>query len=599
MPTFAKGRVMDGKYNPGDIVLSNWTLTRLIGEGGFGRVYEAEREDYGHTYKAALKIITIPQNQSEVMSVLADGMDERSVEAYFNGFVEELVEEFTLMSKFKGNSNVVSYEDHAVVKHTGSIGWDIIIRMELLTSRPHHTHGRAMAAYDVMRLGIDICRALELCQKYNVVHRGIKPEIIFVSELGDDRLGDFGIARTVEKTTSGLSKKGTFAHMAPEVYRGGSYSQSVDQYSLGIVLYRLLNENRTPFLPMPPALITHGDRETALAKRIAGMSLPAPKNADGRLAGIVLKACAFAPGDRYHSPTQMREELEELLFGRKEAPAAFVPGGGSQPKEARGLHANGRFAWEDTANLPGSYVSDLVPRLRTGERAKDETERIAENDATMLTLDGLQAPIASALPKRQWRLRLPLAASGLVILAAALAAWLMAKDAPPQDPPGGTQIVYVMASLPPAALIPSPTAASTPAPTATPIPAPTAKPTPMPSPTPTPAPTAAPMPMTTTTSASIPTIDYSVSLSYSTLDAPPTDDNVNIHAYTSHAAQRVDVRCESAGRVWGTWNMATNDSRNWSIDASIYKAVTYLLTVTAYFDGDVSATDSIYITYPF
>ena len=50
---------MDEQYSLGDIVLGNWTLTRLIGERSFGRVFEAEREDFGHTYRSTIKIITI------------------------------------------------------------------------------------------------------------------------------------------------------------------------------------------------------------------------------------------------------------------------------------------------------------------------------------------------------------------------------------------------------------------------------------------------------------------------------------------------------------------------------------------------------------
>ena len=127
-------------YNPGDIVLGNWTLSELIGEGSFGSVFRAKRKDFGRTYESAIKIITIPKNQSELVSAKADGMDEDSVKAYFHTFVDELVDEISLMSKLKGNSNVVSYEDHTVIQRTDRIGWDIIIRMELLTPLLEYTH---------------------------------------------------------------------------------------------------------------------------------------------------------------------------------------------------------------------------------------------------------------------------------------------------------------------------------------------------------------------------------------------------------------------------------------------------------------------------
>ena len=317
---------MNGQYTPGEIVFGNWTLTRLIGEGSFGRVFEAEREDFGRVYKAAIKIITIPQSQSEIKSVMADGMDIDSVTAYYRGFVEELVDEFSIMSRLKGNSNVVSYEDHTVVQHKVGIGWDILIRMELLTPLIDYAQSTTLTRKDVTQLGIDMCKALEVCQKFNIVHRDIKPENIFVSEIGDFKLGDFGIARTVEKTTGGLSKKGTYTYMAPEIYRGDAYGSSVDVYSLGIVLYRLLNDNRTPFLPEYPAPISHSDREKALAKRISGAQLPRPKNADGRLAEIVMKACAYDPKERYSSPMQMRDELEAILYNRIEASLIYPQG---------------------------------------------------------------------------------------------------------------------------------------------------------------------------------------------------------------------------------------------------------------------------------
>ena len=317
---------MNGQYNIGDVVFNNWTLARHIGEGSYGHVFEAGREDFERTYKAAIKIVTIPKSPGEIQSVMADGMDDDGVTAYFRKLVEKLVDEFSLMAKLKGNSNIVSYEDHTVIKHTNSIGWDIIIRMELLTPLLTHIQSKTLSKKDVVKLGMDMCRALELCQKHNIVHRDIKPENIFISESGDFKLGDFGIARTVEKTSSGMTKIGTYTYMAPEISRGEAYGSSVDIYSLGIVLYRMLNENRTPFLPDYPTPITHEDKENALAKRISGAPMPFPKNADGRLAEIVLKACAYDTKGRYSSPMQMREELEAIIYKPEEGKYIYPQG---------------------------------------------------------------------------------------------------------------------------------------------------------------------------------------------------------------------------------------------------------------------------------
>ena len=143
---------------------------------------------------------------------------------------------------------------------------------------------------------LDICRALELCQKYNIIHHDIKPKSIFASANGDFKLGDFGIARTVERTMSGLSKKGSYGYMAPEVYRGVEYGFSVDTYSLGIMLYRMINRNRIPFMPPAPEPITYSDREKALIKRMSGQEIPKPYYSDSRLAEIVGKSIHFVGG---------------------------------------------------------------------------------------------------------------------------------------------------------------------------------------------------------------------------------------------------------------------------------------------------------------
>ena len=307
-------------------VWPEWKIIEKIGEGSFGKVYKACRTEQGTTFYSAIKVITIPSNQGELSSVRSESPNEQSVKEYFQGLVDECIQEVSTMEYFRGNSYVVSVEDYKVVEYLDDIGWDIFIRMEYLTSFMEYCAEKPLKEEDVIRLGINLCKALEYCQCQNIIHRDIKPENIFVSDNGDFKLGDFGIARTVEKTVSGLSKKGTYNYMAPEVYRGENYGFDVDIYSLGIVLYRLLNKNRTPFLPPAPEAITYHKREEALTRRVSGERLPKPAYAEGRLAEIVLKACAFEPKDRYSSPAQMRQELEAILYSQEDAELIYPDG---------------------------------------------------------------------------------------------------------------------------------------------------------------------------------------------------------------------------------------------------------------------------------
>ena len=307
-------------------VWNGWKIDQFLGEGSFGKVYRIVREEFGHTYEAALKILEIPQNQSEVESVKNEGMNDESITYYFQSIVEDFVNEFALMSKLKGNSNIVSYEDHQVIARTNEFGWTVYIRMELLTPLYKYLKDHTLTIREVIQLGIDMCQALEVCQKYNIIHRDIKPENIFVSDLGKFKLGDFGIARQLEKTSSGLSKKGTYTYMAPEVYKGFPYNSTVDIYSLGIVLYRFLNNNRTPFMPSAPNPIRYSDKENANILRLSGKEIPAPANAEGRLAEIILKACAYNPSDRYDSAADMKRALQSIAYSEMEARLIYPEG---------------------------------------------------------------------------------------------------------------------------------------------------------------------------------------------------------------------------------------------------------------------------------
>ena len=298
------------KYEP---IFGSWYLSRLLGKGSFGKVFEITREEFGETYKAALKVISVPQDDEDVKARLSGGTDTETISEYYKELLKEIANENRIMTQLKGNSNIVSYEDHQIIPHDDGIGYDILIRMELLTPLVDRMIERNLSKEETIKLGIDICRALELCHRKNIIHRDIKPQNILISDNGDFKLGDFGISRTMEKTTGGMSKKGTYKYMAPEVFRGEDYDSTADIYSLGIVLYMLLNGNRTPFLPQAPERITPNDEEEAKMRRFRGEPLPPPSEADSILSQIILKACMADPKSRYRTATQMRKDLESYL----------------------------------------------------------------------------------------------------------------------------------------------------------------------------------------------------------------------------------------------------------------------------------------------
>lgn len=293
-------------------VWPEWELIEKIGEGSFGKVYKAKRTERGRSFYSAIKIISIPASKGELDSVRSEMNNEQSTREYFRNLVEDCIQEIYTMEHFCGNSHVISFEDFKVVEYLDEIGWDISIRMEYLTSFMDYCTGKELTEKEVIKLGCDLAMALIYCRKLNIIHRDVKPENIFVSRFGDFKLGDFGIAREQAHTMSNMSKKGTYSYMAPEIYKGEKYDSSIDIYSLGIVLYKLMNQNRLPFLSLDKQLITYRDKETALARRMAGEKMPAPVNASAAFSHIILKACAYEPGKRYRKPEDMLRDLEKL-----------------------------------------------------------------------------------------------------------------------------------------------------------------------------------------------------------------------------------------------------------------------------------------------
>ncbi|MBQ8969701.1 MAG: serine/threonine protein kinase [Lachnospiraceae bacterium] len=293
-----------------------WSVERKIGKGAYGVVYEAKRTDHAVESKAAIKVITIPENESELASLRAEGLSEDDTKKYLEGIVNDFVKEIQLMESFKGVQNIVSVEDYKVVEKTGKseIGWTIYIRMELLTPFNDYLADKTLTEKEVIQLGIDICSALELCARQKVIHRDIKPENIFVNQFGSYKLGDFGIARKLENVTGGMSQKGTYNYMAPEVEKGGQYDLTVDLYSLGLVLYRLLNHNLLPFLSSENQLSPNGRME-AVRKRMDGAELPPPEEASEAMAQVILKACSYEPSGRYQSASEMKQALERVTAG--------------------------------------------------------------------------------------------------------------------------------------------------------------------------------------------------------------------------------------------------------------------------------------------
>ena len=292
---------------------SGWKIVKYLGGGAYGKVYEIERNNSGIQEKAAVKIVSRPKEESELEVDYQNGYDRESIAVKYTEILQEYKNEYKLMKELQGQSNIVSCDDFAIEENPDGIGGKIYIRMELLTPLQKVTKERLLSEEEVIKLGKDICKALILCESRNIIHRDIKPDNIMISKFGDYKLGDFGVSKVMSHTT-GATMTGTEGYMAPEVLHIEKYGKEVDIYSLGIVMYWLLNNRRMPFIGADEK-VTLVNANQAAMRRYQGEKIPAPKNGSNELKKIVLKACEYKPKDRYLTAQEMYDALEEIGSG--------------------------------------------------------------------------------------------------------------------------------------------------------------------------------------------------------------------------------------------------------------------------------------------
>lgn len=349
-----------------------WEMISLIGEGSYGKVYKVRKLNTKIENICAIKNIKIPGNQAEIQNLKSEGLSQSEIRDELLEVVNRCLEEIKLMQSLKESSNIVTIEDYEVIESKNKIEWNINIRMELLESIDDYYENNQITNKDILKLGMDISSALSDCKKLKIIHRDIKPDNIFISKFGSYKLGDFGIARNLERTTSGLSKKGTYNYMAPEVYMGKAYNSNVDIYSLGIVLYRYFNYNRIPFLPSYPKKIKYDDRENSIIKRMKGEEILPPINATEEESKIVLKAISYDSKKRYQNPDDMKNAIQKVYDSIQERTLPSLKK--VTADEAKKEEDSSEEKTEKIKRIEATKNNDIAKKY-------DKTESIYSNDA--------------------------------------------------------------------------------------------------------------------------------------------------------------------------------------------------------------------------
>ncbi|MEM6793065.1 MAG: serine/threonine-protein kinase [Acidobacteriota bacterium] len=316
--TLAEARARPEGVEPGQR-LGSYRIVERIGVGGMGVVLLAEREDQEFERRVAIKILRAGFDLPEL--------------------VQRFVTERQILAQLEHPHIAALYEGG-----TTSDGRPYLV-MEHVQGLPIHQYcdEQRLGVEERVRLMVKVCNAVAYAHSRLVVHRDLKPSNLLVTEEGEPKLLDFGIAKlldpeafplTVARTVTGQSPM-TPHYASPEQIRGGAITTASDVYSLGVMLYRLLAGR------LPHRLKAGGSREDLL-KAIETTRLSRPSEAVleesapddeevfsltashrqalhrsllGDLDSIVLKALRPEARHRYSSPGEMARDLERHLNG--------------------------------------------------------------------------------------------------------------------------------------------------------------------------------------------------------------------------------------------------------------------------------------------
>ena len=285
-------------------------VEKEIGQGSNSRVYSADIRDAAEKGGVAVKAVVIPDDWERMDNLQAQGYSDDEIESYLESRVQKCLSETQCMLKLRDCPHVVQIEDCKVL-HPQRFQWFVLIRMERLTPL---VKAVARGQLSPSRVGLELCDALHFCHSKRILHRDIKPSNIFVDKDRTCKLGDFSISKKFDLSEGTVTSVGTPQFMAPEVYKAlnetTSYENAVrtDLYSLGLVLYWLLNKCTMPFLTSE-RIATQDEKQKAFERRISGEPLPLLPQVDPAIMAVIRKAANPIPEKRYKSAAEMKAAL--------------------------------------------------------------------------------------------------------------------------------------------------------------------------------------------------------------------------------------------------------------------------------------------------
>lgn len=351
---------------PKDKIIGQWRLCKCIGRGGMGAVYLAERADEHFEQRAALKI-------------LPTGLDTDQARARF------LIERQILARLV--HDNIARLLDGGVTED----GVPYFV-MDFVEGLPvdDYCNQHQLETKQRLTLILDIAKAVQFAHRNLVIHRDLKPSNVLVTESGQVRLLDFGIAKMLEpnaetgELTRITQRPATPAFASPEMLRGDPVDVTTDVYSIGVLIYVLLT-GRAPLRYDGLSLTEMCEHASTAVPSLMSSENP---GLHGDLDAIVARALAKEPAERYESVESFANDIRNFLSGLPIT--ARVPSRWYRARKFVGRHRLGvsfaGFAAVALASIAGLAVRSAITSERQAREIALERDRAEETTDFLISI---------------------------------------------------------------------------------------------------------------------------------------------------------------------------------------------------------------------
>ncbi|HUB82000.1 MAG TPA: serine/threonine-protein kinase [Bryobacteraceae bacterium] len=358
----------EGNASPSGARFGAWQTMRMVARGGMGEVWLARRADGEHEQRAALKILS-------PYLAAPDSLDRFRRERQLLARLEH-----PNIARLLDGGRSPRGEPYLVMEYVDGVRLD------------RYCDQHRLSIPQRLQLMIKVCAAVNAAHQYLIVHRDLKPGNILVTEGGEPKLLDFGIAKMIDAEAGGertatVNQFLTPTYASPEVLRGEPATVASDVYSLGVLLYELLAGCRPfeMFGVTPAAEWERAVRDTAPSRPTRLTEAAAEKRSTtsarlrqtlaGDLTTILEKALRHEPAQRYQSAERLAEDLQLYLSNR---PILARP----QTVRYRAAKFVARHRWPvglAAMALVGAAlgVVSTVAEKRVAERRFEEVRRLA------------------------------------------------------------------------------------------------------------------------------------------------------------------------------------------------------------------------------